>query len=541
MNSTVALTNPVLKRELLGRLRSGKTLLAAIAIALISSLLVVLRWPSDATMDLTSQGAMLVFRPVAFAIAVGVMMLVPAFPATAIVAERKKGTLALLLNSPTSTWEVYLGKLFGNAILGCILFSASLPAIFACFAMGGVSMKGHVLPLAMVVVAMTLQYSALALWISSQAQSSDASLRWTYGAILGLVLLSIGPSVLVGRQSGTMGYVSQAMATLSPIPALQQITDSQGQSQILGVQAGWLAFVIVALIMAAGLSILTVRRLDPLLLDRARPSGPIIESDELSWWRGLLYVVDPQQRKAGIPFWLNPVMVKEFRTRKFGRLHWLMRLVAAGAIISLVLTVIATTGTVKWGVDRIAASMVIMQIGLLLLLGPTLGANILASEVESGGWQLLRSAPISAWRILIGKLSSVALTLLLLLGATLPGYLMMGYIQPTVSGQVGNVVISLLIATAMITLVSACVSAFSRSTAVATITSYSLLLVLFVGSLLLWLFRGNPFGPVVVENALLLNPAAIALSEIKAPGFEDYALTPRGWYIGLAICAAAMT
>jgi ABC-type transport system involved in multi-copper enzyme maturation permease subunit len=492
-------------------------------------------------MDLTSQDAMLVFRPAAFTIAVGVMMLVPAFPATAIVAERKKGTLALLLNSPTSTWKVFFGKFFGNAILGCILFSASLPAILACFAMGGVSMNGHILPFALVVIAMTLQYSALALWISSQSQSSDASLRWTYGAILGLVLLSIGPSVLVGRHSGTMAYLSQAIAMLSPIPALQQITDSQGQSQVIGVQAGWLNFIVVASIMAAGFSVLTVRRLDPLLLDRARPSGPIIEPKDLSWWRSLLYLVDPQQRKAGIPFWLNPVMVKEFRTRKFGRLHWLIRLVAAGAIISLVLTVVATTGTVKWGVDRIAASMVMMQIGLLLLLGPALGASILASEVESGGWQLLRSAPISPWRILAGKLFSVLLTLLLLLGATLPGYLMMGYIQPTVSGQVGNVVISLVIATAMITLVSACVSAFSQSTAGATITSYSLLLSLFVGTLLIWLFRDNPFGPVFVENTLLLNPAAIALSEIKAPGFEDYALAPRGWYIGIAICAIATT
>jgi len=279
--------------------------------------------------------------------------------------------------------------------------------------------------------------------------------------------------------------------------------------------------------------------LDPILLDRARPVGKVLESERLSWWRRILFLVDPKRRKASIPPWLNPVMVKDFRTRRFGRLHWLLRLVSVCAIASLVLAVIATTGTVTWGVDRIAASLVIMQIGLLLLLGPSLGANAIASEIESGGWQLLRAAPISAWRILTGKVLSVALTLLLLLGATLPGYVTMAYVQPSVSGQVANVLVSLGVATAMITCISVCVSAFSKSTSVATATSYTVILVLFAGTMLIWVFRGSPFGPVLVENALLLNPAATALSEINAPGFDSYDLTPRGWYVGAAVCAVA--
>ena len=539
MTDPAVLNNPVLWRELAGRLRSNKTILAAIAIAVVSSLLVILRWPSDATIDLASQGAMQIFRPVAFAVAIAVMLLIPAFPATAIVGERKKGTLALLLNSPTSTTQIFVGKLLGNFLLGCILFSVSLPAIFACYAMGGVSVKGHILPLILVLIGMTFQYSALGLWISARAQSGEASLRSTYAVILCLSLLSIGPSVLVGRQSGSTAIVSQAISTLSPLPALQEITGSQGSAQAMGVEAGWFMFVVVSVLIAGVLSFVTIRLLDPLLLDQARPAGKIVDSRDDAWWRRLLFLVDPKRRKSSIPFWLNPVMVKEFRTRRFGRLHWLMRLVSVCAIISLVFAFIATTGTVKWGVDRIAASLVILQVGLLMLLGPSLGANVIASEIESGGWQLLRAAPVSPWRILTGKLMSIAVTLLLLLGATLPGYITMAYIQPSVSGQVGNVLISLTVATAMITLISACVSAFSRSTAVATATSYTLLLVVFAGTLLIWVFRGSPFGPVLVENALLVNPAAIALSEIKAPGFETFALTPRGWYVGLAICLLA--
>ncbi len=540
MTDSIVLHNPVLWRELLGRLRSTKTILAAIAIAFVSSLLVVLRWPTDATIDLASQGAMAIFRPVAFAVAGAVMLLIPAFPATAIVGEKQKKTLALLLNSPTSPSQIFIGKLLGNFLLGCILFSVSLPAIFACYAMGGVSVSGHILPLLLVLVGMTFQYSALGLWISARAQSGEASLQSTYAIILCLSLLSIGPSVLVGKQTGTIALVSRAITSLSPIPALQEITGSQGTAQAMGIQSGWVWFVMVSIVVAILFSVMTIRMLDPLLLDRAKPAGKVIDTNTSTWWRRLFFLVDPKRRKSDIPFWLNPVMVKEFRTRRFGRLHWLMRLVSVCAIISLIVAVVATTGTVKWGVDRIAASLVILQIGLLMLLGPSLGANVIASEIESGGWQLLRAAPISPWRIVVGKLLSIAITLMLLLGATLPGYITMAYIQPSVSGQVGNVLVSLTIAAGMITMISACISAFSKSTAVATATSYTVLLILIAGTMLIWVFRGSPFGPVLVENALLLNPAAIALSEIKAPGFGTYSLTPRGWYVGLSISLVAL-
>ena len=281
-------------------------------------------------------------------------------------------------------------------------------------------------------------------------------------------------------------------------------------------------------------------KLDPRRLERARPTGKVIGRSKpthryLGWLRRVSYLVDPLRTKSNIPWWLNPVMVKEFRTRKFGRLHWLIRLISVSGVISLLLTVVAATGTVSWGVERIAPTMVLLQVALLLLLGPCLGANLIASEVESGGWELLRASPISPWRILIGKLMSTVWTLHLMLLATLPGYIVMGYIQPAMSGQVGNVVISLVIAIFMVTTLSACISAFCRTTAVATATSYAVLLSLFAGTLLIWVARGKPFGPLFVERALLLNPAAAALAEMKTPGFEQYRLTPDGWYLGIEI------
>jgi ABC-type transport system involved in multi-copper enzyme maturation permease subunit len=534
--------NPILHRELFDRLQSWKTLAAVLAVVLVSSGLVLLRWPSDAAVDIVSQAAMLVFRPLACALTLAVMLLVPAFPATALVTERRKGTLALLLNSPMRPVQIYWGKLASNVLLALVIISASLPAMAACLAMGGLSFRNHIAPLIIVLVTMAVQYSAVGLWVSLRSASSDASLRWTYATVLALTVFSIVPLLIIGNLSGLPAEAARWLTAISPVSALQQISGSQAAVATLGIHTGTLEFVIASCVLTAWLAVVTIRRLDPRLLDRPRPAGKVMgkHGENSSLVNRLIYLVDPHKRKAEIPWWLNPVMVKEFRTRKFGRLHWLIRLVSLCAIISLLLTVVAASGTVSWGVEKIAGPQVLMQLSLMLLVGPSLGANLIASEVESGGWQLLRATPFSPLRILSGKLMSVVWTMLLVLLATLPGYAVMSYIQPALSSQVGNVTVSLLVAVAMVVSISGCVSAFCKSTAVATATSYGILLVLFAGTLLVWLARGKPFGPIFVEKVLLFNPAATAMNEMQTPGFETYNLAPGSWWVGGGIAVACM-
>ena len=539
--------NPILRRELLNRLRSWKTLAAILIVNLVSSGLVLLRWPSDGSIDIVSQGAMQVFRPLAFALTLAVMMLVPAFPATSFVTERRKGTLTLLLNSPLKPSQIYFGKLISNVIIAMILISASFPAMAACVAMGGISLRDHVVPLTIVLCTMAVQYSALGLWISLRSSSTDGSLRWTYASILALAVLSIGPLILIGNLSGLMSWGAHALTAMSPVSALQQIAGSQAEAAIVGIRHGWIEFIVGSVLLSFFLAVITIRKLDPLLLDRPRPTGKVIgkqEETKVGLLHRLNYLVDPNKRKSSIPRWLNPVMVKEFRTRKFGRLHWLIRLVSICAIISLSLTVLASIGTINWGVEKISGPLVLMQLSLLLLVGPSLGANLISAEVESGGWQVLRTTPFSPLRIVLGKVMSVVWTMLLVLLATLPGYAVMSFIEPAMSGQISNVILSLLVAVAMVVSISACVSSFCKTTAVATATSYGLLLLLFAGTLLVWLARGKPFGPIFVERILFFNPAAAALSELNTDGFAQYDLTPGSWWTGgilSGICLFVLT
>jgi ABC-type transport system involved in multi-copper enzyme maturation permease subunit len=301
-------------------------------------------------------------------------------------------------------------------------------------------------------------------------------------------------------------------------------------------------FLASALALAAVLAVATILQLDHRLFDRSRDAGKI--TDDRSLWvrivRRFVFLVDPQRRKAGIPGFLNPIMVKEFRTRRFGRFHWLLRLAAGCAVVSLLMTLAATNGTMDWGVETIGGLLVILQIALVVLLTPSLAAGLIASERERGGWSLLRSTTLSGWRIATGKLASVAWTMLLVLAATLPGYLVMTTIKPTMWNQVMLALVSVLLAVAMTLALSAAIGAFHSRTAAATVTVYVVLMILYLGPLVVWAFRGDPFGEQVVRFALSITPLGAALSVIGMPGFTQYELIPIAWKVAGVTCVLAL-
>jgi ABC-type transport system involved in multi-copper enzyme maturation permease subunit len=280
-------------------------------------------------------------------------------------------------------------------------------------------------------------------------------------------------------------------------------------------------------------SVVCILRLSHSLLDRSRSQG-FITDDQDQWVRAsrrVLFLVDPQRRSAGIPPFVNPVMVKEFQCRQFGRMHWLLRLVAGCAVLSLLLTLASAQGTESRGVEYTGALIIVLQVALIVLLTPGLASGMIAGEMEGGSWNLLRVTPLTPGRILRGKLISVVLTLALLLCATLPGYAVIMLIKPTLQQQVVQVLICLILAAVLSMLVSATVSSFFRKTAVATTVSYGCLVAIFGGTMLIWMNREAPFGFGFVQQALRLNPMAAALNAMQANGFESYDLIPSSWWI----------
>ena len=188
-------------------------------------------------------------------------------------------------------------------------------------------------------------------------------------------------------------------------------------------------------------------------------------------------------------------------------------------------------GTFDWGVETIGAIMVVMQVALIILIAPSLSAGLISVEREHGGWLLLQTTPLSTGRIIWGKLLSALLPLMLVLCATMPGYLVMAYIEPGMGLQVRLVLICLALTAVFAMLCSAAVGCLFSRTAPATATAYGVLLAICGLPMLVWMGRDAPFGHDVVESALSFSSIAAAFSVIRMPGFQNYDLIPANWWI----------
>lgn len=537
--------NPIIQRELVGLMRSGRMIAAQALFALALALLVVLRWPTDVGGSAGKQ-VMAVF---CYGMTAALILLAPVFPATSIVREKRSGTLALLLNSPLAGWPILVGKLAAVVGYALVLLLLSLPAAAACFAAGGPGLFTTVGQAYLVLFCLAFQYGTLGLLVSSFAQTTDGAARVTYGLVLLLAVVAMGPYQFLQGNVYIPAVLLTAVEWLrcvSPIPAMMEVVGhSAVGSQGLGPAEGVaLRFCLLALLSGAAFAVWTALRLGQRILDRSRAAGKITDeqSTTVQAYRRFMYLwfFDPQRRSNLIGPLTNPVMVKEFRSRRFGRGHWMMRLIGGCVIVSLGLMLAATRGTIDWGVETLGGILVILQAALIILLTPSLASGLISAERESGGWQLLQMTPLSTITIVTGKLMSVAWTLALILLSTLPAYAVLLAIKwemwPTVVNVLGVMVLTAVFAV----LVSAACSAVFRRTAGATTAAYAILVGLCAGTMLFWMGQDAPFSHATVEQVLRWNPLAAALHLIKTPGFVDYRLLPYTWWIIGSLSAAAL-
>jgi ABC-type transport system involved in multi-copper enzyme maturation permease subunit len=532
--------NAILRRELITLLRTKRAVAVQLGLALAFALLIGLRWPTEAQVGLSGAEARNVLNVFGYGLLTSIVVLVPAFPATSLVREKVQGTLALLLNTPLRPWSIYFGKLLGILSLVAILLPMTAPAAAACFALGGSSLMREIGPLYLVLFQAAVQLSALALLVSSYASSCDAALRITYGLVVALTVAVLGPYALLQGKEGAMTALASWVRCLSPVPAVMEVL-GHGDVGLQGLTAGFSAtarYLLLAAITSLGLAFATIRRLSHPFLDRSHAKGVMTEERSMKErvWRRLLFLVDPQRRSGYIGRWTNPVMVKEFRCRRFGRSHWMLRLVALCAIISLGLSCVAVLGVLDWGVETISSIMVFLQMALLVLLTPSLASGLISVERETGGWQLLQSTPLSAGAILRGKLLSVAWPLFLVLSATLPGYVVMIAIEPERTQQVLRVLSCLGMTAVFAALLGAAVGSLFRHTATATTVAYLTLLAVCAGPLLFWLGRDAPFGHRAVEIVLTVDPLAAALNASNNIAFTRYDLLPANWWFLVGAC-----
>jgi ABC-type transport system involved in multi-copper enzyme maturation permease subunit len=527
--------NPIVRRELLDLLRTKKAVAVQVVLALACAALVLVRWPTGGVSDLNGARSQQVLQVFGYGLLAGVLFLVPAFPATSVVREKVSGTLALLLNTPMPPWTIYGGKLAGILGFAAVLLMVTAPAAAACYALGGLSAKGGVGLLYLVLAVASLQLITLGLFVSSRAQSIDSSLRLTYASVFALAALPLVPAWLMQGGSGIAAMAVGWFRCLSPIPAVAEVLGHGGfGSRGMGGSGGAVEkYIFLALLTSVACAVATIVRLTQAPLDRARAAGVMTQDRDADerLARRLLFLIDPMRRSGGIGPFTNPVMAKEFMSRKLGRSHWTLRMLAVTAILSLGLSVVASSSALGWGSAAIGGALVILQAALLILFVPSLAAGLISSEREGKTWQLLRMTPMSPGKILRGKLLSAAWPVVLLMAATLPGYVVMATIETKTSLAIPRVIGCLALMAVFAVMVSAAASSVFRTTAAATAAANITLVVVCLAPLLVWLGRGVPFGHETVETALALSPVAAALHASNAAGFTDYQLLPLSWWI----------
>src|SRR5690606_13502029 len=110
-------------------------------------------------------------------------------------------------------------------------------------------------------------------------------------------------------------------------------------------------------------------RMNQKLFDRSREAGKITDdrSTGAQVYRRIMYLwfFDPQRRTGLIGPLANPMMVKEQRCRKFGRGNWMMRLIGACLIVSLLLMLAGAAGSQQKGVGPMGGIMIVLQVSLI--------------------------------------------------------------------------------------------------------------------------------------------------------------------------------
>lgn len=490
--------NPVLQRELLVNLRTGRAFLLLAAYVGLLALVTYVAWPNDRKLDLASNDVdarksrelIDVFFLGQFILS---SLMTPTFAAGSITGEKEKKTYEMLLASPLRPMGIVLGKFLASLTHLALLIVASLPIVMLCIPLGGASVV-EVAAAYLGLVLSVLLFGMISLWCSSYFSRTAAALLVSYLLILPLALVF----VLVWQALSADGSVR-------------------------------LAFVLVVLpvgvlITAGGLALATARRLlhppdvgsegkevVDLETESRHVVGMVIQSDQ---YPDKLFA--PAKRTDFIEDGMNPVFDKEMRSELFSQGTLMLRLVIQVSMLLAIPIMAFCLYIYPYYAPWYIAYVLLFN----MLAGPVFSADRVTGERERETLELLLTTLITPWQILWGKLVSglrvsTVLTLFLVWPLVLACVLTWDFWMnlPTV----GLYLVVILVTCATTANLALFCSVQFRKTAHSLITSYLLILVLFVAPLAARYFAGRFFPGTTAE--FLVN-----LSQVTSPIAAVFAL-----------------
>ncbi len=573
------LSNPVLLREFITSLRTKRALALAIGFLAILSLVVMLLWPAEGVFSIAAQASHKLFILLSMTFLAMVSLCAPSFTALAITAEKEAQTYDLLYDTLLRPDEIVLGKFVAGVGYVLILIVASMPMMGVCMILGGVSFS-DVVKVYLIVTAAAVLFGLLGLWCSTLFRSSYRSLICCYLFILMLSGLTWVPSVVFGLLFGGV-HIYHLLRGLSPFAALLAVVHPglfAGQHAVdpgdFGRFAdGPLPFLALALAGSIGLLVSTLRRVAQPPQPKPRGDTGVIEDRMELLKRHVkfpFYLLDPRKRKRMMGPLLNIIAVKEMRCKAFGRATWLIRMMNACLIGSLIMAFLPLTQMLNIGIDTIVFTCISIPLGIIILISPVLTASAVSGEIESGVFDLLRCTPVSARTFVMGKLEVAWLFTALLVLSCFPTFFVLAYISSSpedmehVSAGMELIrpfnfqfaagweelqkvnlgfVYSMLAALAVVmmsmlftSLAGLAASAWAGKTATATAISYAVAIIFAFGTLIPY-FIAEALPGQLVRWVVTFNPFAAAAKAVSNDVFPT--LSPRLWLEHLQLTAGA--
>jgi ABC-type transport system involved in multi-copper enzyme maturation permease subunit len=450
--------NPVLQRELLVNLRTNRAFLLLAIYQLLLASVVLVAWPSDVRLDLTSnpQSAQKLVNLFFLGQYVIASLMAPSFAAGTITGEKERRTYEMLLASPLRPGAIVFGKMVASLTHLGMLILGSLPIIVLCLPLGGVSVY-EVLAAYLGLIVSVILFGAIGVFCSSYFSRTSSSLVVSYLVILPLVILA----VMFWQALAGNGELRLKVA-------------------VLVVPAFLLSAVILMCAAAAGRMLYPPdvgsegKEVIDLEKEAEEAVGLVIQPDQFP---DRLFA--PPKKQELMPDGANPVYDKEIHSEIFSQGTLMLRLVIQ---ISMLLAIPLMGVFLFWQIER-CAWFAVYVIVFNMLVGPVFLAGSMTSERERQTLDLLLTTTLTPFQILSGKL---------VVGFRISAVLTSFLLWPLLLGTALNMsfwtnwlaVLCMFAVVLMVCLVNAVValvcSLFATKTSIALLSTYVALLLLYV-------------------------------------------------------------
>ncbi len=514
---------PLMFKDLKMTLRKKRAAILQLLFLGACFLITWILWPQERVYSLSSQSAHHLFTVLGISLVVLVVLFAPAFTSPAFTMERERNTFDLLYGTLMSPFSIVWGKITGSLSFLMFVVLSSIPVVSICLVLGGISAVS-VGWFYLILVLTALLFGTIGLTVSALCHKTYLSVIYTYIFIVVLsVVVVLPPLLLMGKvEEGTKSFLHH-MWSLSPFIAMTGLV----QPDLLGVSpwtaampSAYVIFAVASALLSAGMILFLFFYLRKCPDPRPRREQVIEEalSRRLTKWP--FYLFNPRGRRRMIGRLFNTVLIKELRTMLFGRFVYLVRGVYGCVFVSLVLVLLAAFSTHLHAPQIIATLTVSFQMALVLFVTPIFSAPVISSEIESGRFDLLRLTKLTSMKIISGKFQSVIIPLTILVLATLPPYLALGYIDRSLVPGIARSAITLVATLLFICAAGIFFSSALRKTSTSIAATYMVVVLTSVLSLI-GLLAPESFSRTFLQALFVVNPVVTMLSEIALTHLQE--------------------